>query len=55
MGILKWFGEVFKQVFVDNVKFVKAFSDKVNPPRNYQKEIAENTKKLAEILDSREK
>ena len=55
MGILKWFGEVFKQVFVDEVKVVKAFCEKVNPPKNYQKEIAENTKKLAELLDSREK
>lgn len=47
MGILKHIGEIFKQTFLSN-EFAKSFKDSYNPPKNYEKEIAENTRKILE-------
>lgn len=54
MGILKNIGEVFKQTFLDN-EFAKSFKDAYKPPKNYQKEIAENTRKILEAQKKMEK
>ena len=54
MGILKHIGEVFKQTFLDN-EFAKAFKDSYSPPKNYQKEIAQNTRKILEAQKKMEK
>ena len=47
MKILKQLGEIFKMAFVDDVKIVSAFSETVFPKKNYQKEIAQNTKQIS--------
>lgn len=49
MSILKKIGEIFKPTFKDN-PFVKAFMKEVDPPKDNQKEIAENTKAILEEL-----
>lgn len=49
MSILKSISEIFKLAFADN-GFVKSFSNVINPPKNYQKEIAENLAKIKSEL-----
>ena len=46
--MLKNLSEVFKLCFGENI-FIKSFSDAVSP-KNYQEELAEETKKIAESL-----
>lgn len=49
MAILKNLTDVVKVPFEDN-SFLKAFGEAINPKRNYQKEMAENLKKIKEEL-----
>ena len=45
MSILKNISEIFKLALCEN-GLVKSFSNAINPPKNYQKEIAENLEKI---------
>lgn len=49
MSILKNLTEIFKIPFKDN-SLLCAFAKSINPPRNYQKEMAENLKKIKEEI-----
>lgn len=48
--MIKEVKEIYKLAFVSD-SFIKSFVDALFP-RNYQKEIAENTEKMVKTLDS---
>ena len=50
MSILKDLGKIVSMAFEDD-GFIKGFKEQVAPKENFQKQIAENTKKMSEMLD----
>ncbi|MBP3620055.1 MAG: hypothetical protein J6J24_05315 [Clostridia bacterium] len=54
MGILKWFGQALKMTFLDN-DLAKEFKNQVSPPKDYQKEAAENLDKILKELRQQRK